>query len=66
MKGKRAISLLWRVGGTGLLVVGGLLYFQFSLQALFAAPSQAILVLLGAVAFGAATVRFIRHRAAGH
>ena len=62
MEARRASDVLRRIGGTAGLILAGLLYLQFALQALFAAPAQAVLVLVGAVAFAIATVRFIRHR----
>lgn len=62
MEARRAPDVLRRIGGTAGLILAGLLYLQFALQAFFAAPAQAVLVLVGAVAFAIATVRFIRHR----
>ncbi|MEA2517293.1 MAG: hypothetical protein QOG16_1131 [Actinomycetota bacterium] len=62
MEERQVLGRIGRALGAGLLVIAALLYLQFALQALFAAPIQAILVLMGAVAFGAATVRFIRHQ----
>ena len=49
-----------------MLVLAALFHLQFALQAFFAAPSQAVLVLVPAVAFGIAAVRFIRHQALAH
>lgn len=66
MEAKGSPGTLGRVGGIAALVLAGLLYLQFALQALFAAPPQGVLVLLGAAAFAVATTRFIRHQELAH
>ena len=63
---KRALGLLRRVGGVVVFILAALLYLQFALQAFFAAPSQALLVLVASAAFGVAAVRFLRYQGVAH
>lgn len=62
MKAMQGVRSFGRWCLVGVLVVATLLSLQFALQAWFASPPQALLVLLAAGAFGTAAFRFARHR----
>jgi len=65
MKAKRRYSFA-HFSGIALLIFVALFHLQFALQALVAAPSQAVLVLLATGAFALAALRFGRHQRLAH
>jgi hypothetical protein len=66
MKTERVLLSFVHFSSIGLLVVVALLHLQFALQALAAAPSQAVLVLVAMGAFAVAALRLGRHQRLTH
>jgi drug/metabolite transporter (DMT)-like permease len=66
MKAERVLLSFVHFSGIGLLIIVALLHLQFALQALAAAPSQAVLVLLAMAALAVAALRFGRHQRLAH
>ena len=62
MKAMQGLRSFGRWCLVGVLVITALLSLQFALQAWFASPPQALLVLVTAGALGAAEFRFARHQ----
>jgi hypothetical protein len=66
MKAERVLLPFVHFIGIGLLVIVALVHLQFALQALAAAPSQAVLVFLAMGALAVAAFRFSRHQRLAH